>query len=530
MSQSPEKPTKKNARTRASKGKEPSGAVLGFEQSLWEAADKLRGSMDPSEYKHVVLGLLFLKYISDAFEEKHEALTAEGEDAEDRDHYSAENIFWVPPDARYSTLLAKAKQKEIGVLLDAAMESLEHENPTLKGTLPKEYARPQLDKARLGELLGTIANIALRDPARRSQDLLGRAYEYFLAKFASAEGRLGGDFYTPQSVVRVMVEMIEPLKGRVFDPCCGSGGMFVQSERFVEAHGGRPDDLSVFGQEFNPTTWRLAKMNLAIRRIPANLGKTWGDSFQNDLHPSLKAQYVLANPPFNVSDWGGPHLRGDVRWKYGAPPDNNANFAWMQHILHHLAPAEGVGAVVMANGSMSSQQSNEGAIRQKMVEEDVVDCVVALPGQLFYATQIPVCLWIFARNKADERFRDRKGEVLFIDARKLGTMVDRVHRELTDADIERIAKSYHAWRGEKDAGKYADEKGFCRSAKLVEIASHGYVLTPGRYVGAEEVEEDGEPFEAKMRRLTSTLFEQMAEGAKLDEEIRNNLRGLGYGG
>jgi type I restriction enzyme M protein len=522
------KPSAKATATPKTKAKEATGAVLGFEQTLWEAADKLRGSMDPSEYKHVVLGLLFLKYISDAFEEKHEALTAEGEDAEDRDQYSAENIFWVPPLARFSGLLAKAKQKDIGVLLDRAMDSLEAENPTLKGTLPKEYARPQLDKGRLGELLDKIANIALRDPARKTQDLLGRVYEYFLAKFASAEGRLGGDFYTPQSVVRVMVEMIEPVKGRVFDPCCGSGGMFVQSEKFVEAHGGGPDDLSVYGQEFNPTTWRLARMNLAIRRIPADLGKSWGDSFRDDLHPALKADYVLANPPFNVSDWGGPHLRGDVRWKYGVPPDNNANFAWMQHILHHLRP-DGVGAVVMANGSMSSQQSNEGVIRQKMVEEDVVDCMVALPGQLFYATQIPVCLWIFARDKGDKRFRKRKGEVLFIDARKLGTLVDRVHRELGDADIGRIAKAYHAWRGEKGAGKYADEKGFCKSATLAEIQSHGFVLTPGRYVGAEAAEEDDEPFDEKMQRLTGTLFEQMAEGAKLDKEIRRNLRGLGYG-
>jgi type I restriction enzyme M protein len=395
--------------------------------------------------------------------------------------------------------------------------------------LPREYARPALDKHRLGELIDLLSGVALHDKENPTKDVLGRVYEYFLSKFASAEGRLGGDFYTPQSVVRVMVEMIEPMKGRVFDPCCGSGGMFVQSEKFLEAHGGSATDISVFGQEFNATTWRLAKMNLAIRGIESNLGATFADSFRNDLHKGLKAEYVLANPPFNISDWGGDKLKEDVRWQFGVPPAGNANFAWMQHILHHLHPDKGVGAVVMANGSMSSQQSGEGTIRQAMVDKDVVDCLVAMPGQLFYATQIPVCVWVFAKNKAAAPYRKRKGEVLFIDARKLGTLVDRVHRELSDEDIARIARTYHAWRGEKGAGKYADEAGFCKAAKLEEIASHGYVLTPGRYVGAEEVEEDGEPFDAKMKRLTATLAQQFAEGQKLEKEIKKNLASLGYG-
>ena len=505
-----------------------SGAVIGFEEKLWLLADKLRGSLSPGEYKDVVLGLIFLKYVSDAFEARHQALVAEGEDAEDRDHYTAENVFWVPQTARWSVLKKSAKQPKIGVLIDQAMDAIERENPTLRQTLTKDFARPALDKQRLGELIDLLSDIELIDPENTTKDILGRVYEYFIKKFASAEGRLGGDFYTPQSVVRTMVEMIEPTKGRVFDPCCGSGGMFVQSEKFLEAHGGNAGDIAVYGQEFNASTWRLARMNLAIRGIESNLGNAWADSFRNDLHKPLKAEFVLTNPPFNVSDWGGEGLRDDVRWAYGVPPVGNANFAWMQHVLHHLAPERGVGAVVMANGSMSSQQSGEGAIRQKMVDEDVVDCVVAMPGQLFYATQIPVCIWIFARNKAAAPFRKRKGEVLFIDARKLGTLVDRVHRELSDEDIARIAQAYHAWRGEKGAGKYVDEAGFCKSATRDEIASHGHLLTPGRYVGAEEAETDGEPFDAKMKRLTATLADQFAEGAKLEKQIRKNLASLGY--
>jgi type I restriction enzyme M protein len=372
-----------------------------------------------------------------------------------------------------------------------------------------------------------MSSVGLVDKEHRTKDILGRVYEYFLAKFASAEGRLGGDFYTPQSVVRVLVEMLEPTRGRVYDPCCGSGGMFVQSKKFIEAHGGKLGDLSVFGQEWNPTTWRLAKMNLAIRGIEANLGPEWANSFQNDLHKGLKADLVLANPPFNISAWGGEHLREDVRWAYGVPPVANANFAWLQHIVHHLAP-NGMAGVVLANGSMSSQQSNEGVIRKNMIEADVVDCMVALPAQLFYATQIPVCLWFLARNKADKRFRDRRGQVLFMDARKLGVLVDRVHRELSEDDVASVADAYHAWRGEKNAGPYADVAGFCKSVSVEDIGAREFVLTPGRYVGTADAVEDDEPFGAKIKRLTATLADQFAEGRQLEEEIRKNLRGLGH--
>jgi len=514
-----------------------SPATLGFEQKLWQAADKLRNNLDAAEYKHVVLGLIFLKYISDAFEEKHAALEAErksGADPEDPDEYRAENIFWVPKVARWSHLQGKAKQPAIGKLVDDAMVAIERDNPTLKGTLPKDFARPALDKQRLGELIDLIGTIGLGDKENRSRDLLGRVYEYFLSSFASAEGKKGGQFYTPQCVVGLLVEMLAPYKGRVFDPCCGSGGMFVSSEKFVEAHGGRIGDISIYGQESNPTTWRLAKMNLAIRGIDANLGSEWGDSFHKDQHKDLKADYVLANPPFNDSDWGGQRLREDVRWKYGAPPAGNANFAWVQHFLHHLTPA-GLAGFVLANGSMSSQQSGEGEIRKAIVEADLVDCMVALPGQLFYSTQIPVCLWFLSRDKKDglggrgKKMRNREGETLFIDARKLGTMIDRVHRDLTEADIGRIADTYHRWRGD-GAGKYEDIPGFCKSASTEEIEAHHFVLTPGRYVGAEELEDDDEPFEEKMTRLVAKLDEQLKEGAKLEKAIRQNLRRLGYGG
>jgi type I restriction enzyme M protein len=508
-----------------------SGAVIGFEQQLWAAADKLRGSMDPAEYKHVVLGLLFLKYISDAFEERRKQLEAEeGADPEDRDEYLAANVFWVPRPARWSELQKAAKQPTIGVLIDSAMEAIELDNLSLKGTLPKDYARPALDKQRLGETIDLVSKVELVDGKHKSRDVLGRVYEYFLKMFASAEGRLGGDFYTPQSVVRVLVEMLEPTQGRIFDPCCGSGGMFVQSEKFIEAHGGKAGDVSVYGQEWNPTTWRLARMNLAIRGIEANLGGQWGDSFRHDQHKGLKADFVMANPPFNISDWGGEHLREDVRWAYGVPPVGNANFAWLQHILWHLAPT-GRAGVVLANGSMSSQQSGEGLIRKAMVEGDVVECMVALPGQLFYATQIPVCLWILSKNKAPKGLTDRRKQVLFIDARKMGQMEDRVHRFLTDqepdGEIQRIARTLRAWRGQKDAGTYEDIPGFCKSTPLDEIKSHDFVLTPGRYVGTEATEEDDEPFDEKMKRLTAKLQEQFTEGARLEKEIWKNLGGLG---
>lgn len=505
---------------------------IGFESTLWQAADKLRNNLDAAEYKHVVLGLLFLKYVSDAFEERHQALLAEveaGADPEHPDEYRADGVFWVPPTARWAYLRDRAKQPEIGVLVDAAMDAIERDNATLKGVLPKDYARPALNKQRLGELIDLFSTVDVGGTAGRSQDVLGRVYEYFLGQFASAEGKKGGQFYTPQCVVELLVEMLAPFEGRIYDPCCGSGGMFVQSERFVEAHGGRRGKLSVWGQESNPTTWRLARMNLAIRGIDGDLGREPADSFHRDQHPGLKADYVLANPPFNSKDWGQERLREDVRWRHGLPPAGNANFAWVQHFLHHLAPS-GVAGFVLANGSMSSGQSGEGQIRQAIVEADLVDCMVALPGQLFYSTQIPVCLWFLARNKANGGFRDRRGATLFIDARGLGTMVDRTHRELGRADIARIAGAYHAWRGDPGAGEYADEPGFCHAATTAEIASHGYVLTPGRYVGAAELEDDGEPFEAKMERLTATLEEQFAEGRRLEEAIRENLRGLGYGG
>ncbi len=540
---------KKTAYTTAadkSNGKNGNGtANLGFEQKLWLAADKLRGTMDSAEYKHTVLGLIFLKYISDSFQSRRTWLVRESADpkseyfvknetqrakvAEDRDEYLSENVFWVPPKARWLELQKNAKQPVIGKLIDDAMDLIERENPPLKGILPKTYARPDLDKTRLGELIDLIGTITVGDDRSRSQDVLGRVYEYFLGRFASAEGKAGGEFYTPSCVVRVLVEMIEPYKGRVYDPCCGSGGMFVQSEKFAEAHGGRRNDISVYGQESNPTTWRLALMNLAIRGIESHLGDQWADTFLNDKHPDLKADFILANPPFNISDWGGQRLQEDKRWVYGVPPVGNANFGWVQHFVHHLAP-NGIAGFVLANGSMSSNSGGEGEIRKAIIEADLVDCMVAMPGQLFYSTQIPVCLWFLTRNKAGKGMRERRGETLFIDARKMGTLVDRVHRELTDGDIQKIASTYHAWRGEKDAGKYEDVAGFCNSATTATIEKHGFVLTPGRYVGAADVEDDGEPFPEKMARLTKTLGEQFAESARLEKRIRGNLKGLGYGG
>ena len=523
-----------------------SGANLGFETELWRAADALRSNMDAAEYKHVVLGLIFLKYISDAFEEhriKLEADRSEGADPEDPDEYRAVNIFWVPKEARWSHLKANARQPTIGKMVDDAMLAIERDNPSLKGVLPKDYAHPRLDKQRLGQLIDLIGDIGLGDKANRSKDILGRVYEYFLSQFAGAEGKKGGQFYTPRCVVQLLVEMLRPYKGRVYDPCCGSGGMFVQSEKFVEAHGGRIGDISIYGQESNHTTWRLAKMNLAIRGIDGNLGKEHADSFHRDLHPDLKADYVLANPPFNDSDWGGERLKDDKRWKFGIPPAGNANFAWVQHFIYHLAPT-GLAGFVLANGSMSSNQAGEGEIRKSIIEADLVDCMVALPGQLFYSTQIPVCLWFIARDKKNSRFRDRRGETLFIDARKLGTLIDRVHRELTYDDISKIADTYHAWRGDNvgadlrvspdaqantQVRTYEDIPGFCKSATTDDIRGHNYILTPGRYVGAAEVEDDGEPFEEKMAKLTAALREQTEQAKKLDQLIWANLEDIGYG-
>ena len=590
----------------SNKAPKDSTAHLGFEAKLWLAADKLRNNMDAAEYKHVVLGLIFLKYISDRFEEHRAKLAAgqgdyAGANPEDPDEYRAENIFWVPPEARWGHLQGKAKFPTIGKNVDDAMVAIERDNPRLKGVLPKDYARPALDKHRLGELIDLIATINLvasnqpspaasRHPlpvgkgrgegrqgneppsspnAHRSVDLLGRVYEYFLTMFASAEGKNGGQFYTPSCIVRLIVAMLAPYRGRVLDPACGSAGMFVQSEKFVLEHGGRLGDISIYGQESNPTTRRLALMNLAIRGIEGDLGPEHADTFRRDLHKDLRAQFVIANPPFNDSDWH--RVEDDVRWKYGVPPKGNANFAWVQHFIHHLAP-DGYAGFVLANGSMSSNQSGEGDIRRAIIEDDLVDCMVALPGKLFYSTQIPVCLWFICRDKSGKpspglrppspsgrgaegegrQRRDRRGETLFIDARKMGTLVDRVHRELTEADLEKIISTYHAWRGdggsrggaenaEKLRGsesrslrvsasprEYADVPGFCRSATTAEIAAHGYVLTPGRYVGAEEVADDGEPFEEKMPRLVAELTAQFAESARMEAAIRANLNGLGY--
>ena len=505
------------------------------EAELWKMADALRGSMDAAEYKHVVLGLIFLKYISDAFEEKHASLAAEqdqGANPEDPDEYRAESIFWVPQKARWSHLKEQARQPTIGQVVDDAMSAIERDNPALKDVLPKDYARPALDKQRLGQLIDMITNIKVGDEDARSNDVLGRVYEYFLAQFASAEGKKGGEFYTPRCVVKLLVEMLEPYRGRVYDPCCGSSGLFVQSVEFIRAHasgngnGGKGrGDISIYGQESNYTTWRLAKMNLAIRGIEGQIAH--GDSFHNDRHPDLKADFILANPPFNTSDWGGERLVDDKRWRYGTPPKGNANFAWIQHIVHHLAP-KGTAGFVLANGSLSTTQSGEGEIRKELIEADLVDCIVALPGQLFYSTQIPVCLWFLARDRTDDQFRERRGEVLFIDARSVGRMTDRTHRELTDEDISEIAELYHSWRGEASTDGYADKPGFCKSVPIESLRSHDHVLTPGRYVGREPVQEDGEPFEEKMRRLMSQYQEQQSKGANLDKVISKNLKALGY--
>lgn len=524
-------------------------ANVGYEAELWRMADALRGSMDAAEYKHVVLGLIFLKYISDAFEEKHAALEAErtqGADPEDPDEYRAENIFWVPQEARWAHLKAQARQSTIGQLVDDAMAGVERDNQALRGVLPKDYARPALDKTRLGQLIDLMSNIRVGDAEARAKDVLGRVYEYFLKQFAGTEGKKGGEFYTPRCVVRLLVEMLEPYRGRVYDPCCGSAGMFVQSIEFIRAHtngngnGGKAPgraktDLSIWGQESNYTTWRLAKMNLAIRGIDGQIAH--GDTFHNDRHPDLKADFILANPQFNDSDWGGDRLKDDRRWQFGVPPAGNANFAWVQHIVHHLAPT-GVAGIVLSNGSMSSSQSGEGEIRKALIEANLVDCMVALPGQLFYSTQIPACLWFLARDRRNHKFRDRRGEVLFIDARKLGFMADRTHRDLSDADIARITGMYHLWRGEKDVPPeavggltaYEDTAGFCKAASLEDVRKNGHVLTPGRYVGAEAQADDGEPFAEKMARLVDELRTQQAKAVKLDAAITVNLREIGYGG
>jgi type I restriction enzyme M protein len=518
-------------RSKNGKEKARNGGNLGFEAELFLAADKLRKNLEPSDYKHVVLGLIFLRHISGAFEAKRAALLAEDpQSAEDQDEYLAENVFWVPKEARWTYLQANAKLPTIGKLIDDALVAIEASNPSLKGVLPKDYNRPALDKVMLGELIDLISGIALHEEGGKARDLLGRVYEYFLAGFAGSEGKRGGEFYTPGSVVRILVEMLEPfpdrsrkIEGRVYDPCCGSGGMFVQAERFVEAHDGRLDDIAIYGQESNYTTWRLCKMNLAVRGIDADIRWNNEGSFHKDELKDKRFDFALANPPFNTSDWGGERLREDSRWKYGAPPASNANYAWLQHILWHLAP-NGTAGVVLANGSMSSMQSGEDVIRRGMTQDDVVDCMIAMPGQLFYSTQIPACLWFLARNKnPGGKWRDRRGEVLFIDARNLGHLVDRTRRELSDAEIKGIAETYHAWRGEPKAAKYADVPGFCKSATLEDIKGHGYVLTPGRYVGAAAAEDDDTPFAQRFADLHKNLEKQFAEADELTATIRAKL-------
>jgi type I restriction enzyme M protein len=498
------------------------GAKLDFEAQLFLAADKLRKNLEPSDYKHVALGLIFLKYISNAFESKRAALLAEdAAAAEDPDEYLAERVFWVPKKARWSHLQANAKQPTIGKLIDEAMAEIERANLGLKGVLPKDYNRPALDKVMLGELIDLVSGIGMGEPSDKAKDILGRVYEYFLGGFAGSEGKRGGEFYTPRSVVRVLVAMLEPYKGRVYDPCCGSGGMFVQSERFVESHGGRIGDIAIYGQESNYTTWRLCKMNLAVRGIDADIRWNNEGSFHKDELKDLRFDYILANPPFNISDWGGERLREDARWTYGVPPVGNANYAWLEHILWHLAP-NGTAGVVLANGSMATAQSGEDAIRKAMVEADVVDCMVALPGQLFYSTQIPACLWFLARNKNDGgKLRDRRGETLFIDARKLGTLVDRTRKELSEDDITKIAGVYHAWREGKD---YEDVRGFCKSGKLAEIRGHRHALTPGRYVGATDIEDNDALFPERFAALREKLEQHLAEGERLGILVRECLQ------
>ncbi len=497
--------------------KKENTAEIGFEEQIWKAADKLRGNLDASEYKSVVLGLIFLKYISDKFEERYQELVAEGKGfEEDRDEYTFENIFWVPKDARWGVIVAAAHTPEIGKVIDNAMRQIEAENNTLKGVLPKNFARQELDKRRLGDVVDLFTNVKMADKGD-SRDILGRTYEYCLSKFAEAEGKNAGEFYTPACVVKTIVEVIKPLHGRVYDPCCGSGGMFVQSAKFIERHQGNINDISIYGQESNPTTWKMATMNLAIRGISANLGKFNADTFFNDCHKNERFDFIMANPPFNMKDWGGDKLKDDPRWDYGIPPEGNANFAWLEHMIHHLS-AKGRIGMVLANGSLSSQTSGEGDIRRNIVEADLVEGIIAMPGQLFYSTGIPVSIWIL--NKA----KDRSGRTLFIDAREMGTMVTRKLREFTDEDIAKVTQAFDDFR----ADKLEPEKGFSAEVSTEDIAKQDYILTPGRYVGIKEEEDDGEPFEDKMKRLTGELSKSFEESNRLQEQIKKNLEAIGY--
>jgi len=505
---------------------------MSMETTLFAAADKMWGNMDPGEYKHVALGLIFLRYVSESFQRLHDTLSEDQySDAEDRDEYLAENIFWVPEKARWSFLAKNSKSPEIGVMLDDAMRAIEADNESLKGALPKVYGKESMDRGMLSGLMDLFTNFKLAGNDE-DFDLIGRVYEYFIGEFASAEGKRGGEFYTPKPVVDTLIEMIEPTKGRVYDPCCGTGGFFVQSEKFIDAHKGQKNDIAIYGQERNHTTYGLARMNLAIRGIFAEIRWNSEGTLLKDAFPDERFDHILANPPFNISDWSGDLLREDSRWKFGAPPVGNANYAWLQHIHAHLS-SKGIGGVVLANGSMSSMSGGEGEIRRAMIEGDAVDAMVALPGQLFYGTQIPACLWILAKDKSngvakDATLRDRRGEVLFIDGRKMGALVpgSRKQKELSPDEIAQIARAYHAWRGEPDAGAYKDVAGFCKSATTEEIAKHNFVLTPGRYVGAGEVEDDGEPFEEKFTRLMGELRGQFAEGRRLEKEIEDRLGAL----
>jgi len=514
----------------------------GFEESLWDAANKLRGSVESSEYKHIVLSLIFLKFISDKFEKQREKLIVEGmgDYLDMVDFYTKDNVFYLPEDARWCFIQKHAKQDDIAVKIDTALHRVEKNNASLKGALPDNYfSRLQLDVSKLAALIDTINNIdtVANECHMTEEDLVGRVYEYFLGKFAANEGKGGGEFYTPKSVVSLIAEMIEPFKGKIYDPCCGSGGMFVQSLKFIDSHNGNKKDISIYGQEYTSTTHKLAKMNLAVRGINGNLGEVAGDSFFKDQHPDLKADFIMANPPFNQKQWRADNeLVDDPRWSgFEVPPTGNANYAWIMHMISKLSE-NGTAGFVLANGSMSSNTGGEGKIRQKIIENDLVDCMIALPGQLFYTTQIPVCLWFITKNKTEqhfpdarEPFRNRQGETLFIDARDMGTMVSRIHKQLTTDDIAEIARTYHAWRGEEKDGIYEDKAGFCKSATIEEIKANDFVLTPGRYVGAAELEDDGIPFEVKMKELSQTLYRQMEQAEELDKAIRQNLEVLGYG-
>jgi type I restriction enzyme M protein len=520
-------------------------AVKGLEASLWESANKLRSNMDAAEYKHVVLGLIFLKYVSDVFARRKTELEAAVNDPksdyfmpteaarnsilESRDEYSSEGVFWVPEGHRWEDLRKAAKQTDIGSRIDSAMDVIEKENPTLKGVLPKNYARRELTPATLGGLIDTFSREDLTSAENENLDVLGRVFEYMVGQFASAEGKLGGEFYTPRSVVQLMVEMLEPFNGRVYDPAMGSGGMFVQADRFIKAHGGTRNDISIFGQEMNPTTWRLAKMNLALRGIDANLGPQWGDTFANDLHPDLRADFVIANPPFNISEWA--RKEDDQRWKYGVPPSGNANYAWIQHMLHHLAPT-GTMATVLSNGSLTSNTSGEGDIRRQLVETDLVECIVTLPPNLFFTTSIPVCLWFLTKDKSERKVksersqRNRKGEILFIDARQMGHMIDRKVKELSNEELAKIAGTYHAWRGEPGESEYKDIAGFCTSSNIEAISSNSFVLTPARYVGSEKIEGDGEDLSIKISRLIEEISVSFIERDKLQHQVETAFKAL----